>query len=197
MHGVDAPGMAPHQGERIGATAHQPGEVDLPEERRRSRGIEEERQGVLAVGAYLQLPVMVVVAEVDALARAPFGHGSELMAERAPERRRRCALPARHGGHVELGEAQHLASLDDRLEALAQRRERDMCRGHGKACAGQCLASGRRFVDMRADQLDMPVARFSHGGELALEAAELAQAVELHGDGIVHRPMLADLCAIL
>src|SRR5206468_7216271 len=137
-----------------------PSDVRLPRERAAARGLEQDRERVLAAPIWaallrLQLPVMVVVAELDAVAREALGHAAELAAERAPERGVGVAQLGRHRGHEQQGETDGLARLGDRVGPLAQRREADMA---GRGLEAARIEPGARsfgIVEVRAQGLDM------------------------------------------
>src|SRR5205814_1689840 len=108
---------------------------------------------------------------------------SQLATESLPVRTVAVALIARHRRYEQLGETDRLASLGHGIETLAQRRDAHMAGRRLQASCVELGAGGGGILEMGVDQLHMPETGFGDNVELAVEVAELAQAVDLDREG--------------
>ena len=188
----DAAAVFVHPRDGVFATLDQPGEVHLPFHV--GRGLEKDVHRELAVGAFLELPVVVVVAEADPRPLEAVSDLGELGAEIGPAclafavvaGRRRRAIERRDpdqtgdpcglGGVLELGEA-HMRGRHRQprvLDALGQRG------GIG---------------ELAAPAFDLAVAKLFQRFEDVIERAGIAGAVELVGE--VHGSLFEVIAALM
>src|SRR6185312_10894559 len=128
MGGSQTIAVAPQPWLRLGTTAHQPGDISLPRQRTRFRLGEDQFERGRCTVLRPQLPVMVMVAKSDALARKAGRKRAEFAAERPPAGRIHIALFRWNGGHEELVETQQPAGGSDLVRPLPQRCKTDMRR---------------------------------------------------------------------
>ena len=121
--------VAPQPRLRLGAAAHQPGDIGLPGQRTAFRlGEDQFERGRRAV-----LRLAVPSYGCGSRSRMPspakrVAKRAEFASERAPAGRVHVALFRRHGGHEELVEAEQPAGRGDLVRALPQRGQADMRR---------------------------------------------------------------------
>ena len=146
------------QAQRIGAAAHDPGDVHLPAD------VGRRRQDVLlrhrAVGKRLELEVVIVPGEAVAVLLRACADGGEPLAETAPAG----GVASGRSSAIEVGadhgrDAERIGDLSRAVEVVLQHVDGEMRGRHRQTVAVQFLAEGRRVRIDAAEAFDLRCSR--------------------------------------
>src|SRR5207248_3410015 len=153
--------------------------VRLPHERAVLGLSEDQFQSGGHAVLRLQFPIVVVIAEPNALIGKAGGQCAELTSERAPAGCVHCALLRRNGGHEQLMQAELSAGCQHLVRSLPQCSEADM---RGTEPQSACVGSGpdiRCVIQMRAYAFDITEPCGSSCIQHLIEVIERTQRIEL------------------